>query len=127
MGDRLQVTAPTRVETGVVKVLSPGYISLLTTTTGESSFRTASWRAGIIYLMAINPRVSAVIPIGIGYPFDIDKAGRSSGSWLRATQMERAESSPGRGNSAVVFSLRAGCPDAEASRLLESYLCEHAN
>ena len=41
--------------------------------------------------------------------------------------MERAESSPGRGNSAVVFSLRAGCPDAEASRLLESYLCEHAN
>jgi small conductance mechanosensitive channel len=75
LGDRLQVMAPTGLETGVVESLTLGY-TLLKTDDHRRIVLPNSVMASqtTINLTGNDPRVISSIPIGIGYDADIDAA-----------------------------------------------------
>ena len=83
----------------------------------------------VVNMTTLDPRVMAVIPFGIGYSSDIDKA-RKILVQLASDhpKVERTESCPVTklGDSAVVLSLRAWCMDADAAKQLEFDLYEQA-
>jgi small conductance mechanosensitive channel len=75
LGDRLQVTAPTGLETGIVESLTLGYTLLLTDDNRRvviPNSLMASQTA--INLTANDPRVICSVLIGISHDSDIDKA-----------------------------------------------------
>ena len=77
LGDRLQVTAPTGLETGIVESLTLGY-TLLKTDDNRRVVVPNSLMASqtTINLTGNDPRVICSVPIGISYDSDIDKARR---------------------------------------------------
>jgi small-conductance mechanosensitive channel len=82
VGDRLQVTAPTGLETGVVESLDLGYTVLKT----DDNRRVVVPNSAIASQTTINltgedPRVFCSVPIGISCDSDIDKPARSCSNW----------------------------------------------
>ena len=77
LGDRLQETAPTGLETGTVESLTLGY-TLLKTDDNRRVVVPNSLMASqtTINLTGNDPRVICSVPIGISYDSDIDKARR---------------------------------------------------
>ncbi len=75
LGDLLQVTAPTGLETGIVESLTLGY-TLLKTDDNRRVVVPNSVMASqtTINLTGNDPRVICSVPIGISYDSDIDKA-----------------------------------------------------
>jgi len=75
LGDRLQVTAPTGLETGIVESLTLGY-TLLKTDDNRRVVVPNSLMASqtAINLTANDPRVICSVPVGFGSGLDIDKA-----------------------------------------------------
>ena len=75
LGDRLQVTAPTGLETGMVESLTLGY-TLLKTDDKRRVVVPNSVMASqtAINLTANDPRIIYPVPIGISYDSDFDKA-----------------------------------------------------
>lgn len=75
LGDRVQINAPTGVETGVVEDLSLGYTVLQTFDNRRiivSNSQIAN--ATMVNLTSGHPRVIAQVPFSIGYGADIDRA-----------------------------------------------------
>ncbi|MBE0619075.1 MAG: mechanosensitive ion channel family protein [Burkholderiales bacterium] len=130
VGDRLQVMAPTGVETGTVESLTLGYTILATFDNRRIVLPNSSVSNQVIVnLSAVDPKVMAVVPISIGYAADIDKA--------RAILLELASEHPDAsgpfscplvnlGSSSVDFSLRAWCADAVAAWHFKVDLLEKA-
>lgn len=130
LGDRLQVIAPTGLETGIVESLTLGY-TLLKTDDNRRVVVPNSVMASQtnINLTANDPRVICSVLIGISYDSDIDKA--------RAILFDLAGKHPKAkqvcgcpltqlNNSGVVLSLDAWCADALAAITFRCDLLEQA-
>ena len=130
LGDRLQVIAPTGLETGIVESLTLGY-TLLRTDDNRRMVVPNSLMASqtAINLTANDPRVICSVLIGISYDSDIDKA--------RAILLDLAGKHPKAkqvcgcpltqlGASGVVLSLDAWCADALTAITFRCDLLEQA-
>ncbi len=119
VGDRLQVNAPTGLETGVVESLNLGY-TLLKTDDNRRVVVPNSVMASqtTVNLTGDDPRLICSIPISISYGSDIDKA--------RAILLELARKHPKAakvlgcpvtqlGSSSLVLSLAVWCADSSAA------------
>lgn len=130
VGDRLQVLAPTGVETGVVESITLGYTVLQTLdnrrvvlANSQLSMQTT------VNLTSVDPRVMAQVAIGVGYAADLTRA--------RAILRQLAEAHPDAvevvdcpviqlGASSVTLNLRAWCHDPVAARRFEYAMYEGA-
>jgi small-conductance mechanosensitive channel len=130
LGDRLQVVAPTGLETGIVESLTLGY-TLLKTDDNRRVVVPNSVMASQtnINLTANDPRVVCSVLIGISYDSDIDKA--------RAILLDLAGKHPKAkqvcgcpltqlNNSGVVLSLDVWCADAVTAITFKCDLLEQA-
>jgi small-conductance mechanosensitive channel len=130
LGDRLQVIAPTGLETGIVESLTLGY-TLLKTDDNRRVVVPNSLMASqtAINLTANDPRVICSVLVGIKDDWDIDNA--------RAILLELAGKHPKAGsicgcpltqlsNAGVVLSLDFWCADALAAITLKGDLLEQA-
>ncbi|WP_223805314.1 mechanosensitive ion channel family protein [Tsuneonella flava] len=127
-GDRLQLTTPTGVETGIVEDLSLGYTVLRTFDNRRIVLSNGTIANQVmINLSSVDLRVMLSMTISIGYTSDIDKA--------RAIILELAQAHGdvqeivgcpviNLGASSVDLSLRAWCPDAATSKSVEYDLLE---
>lgn len=130
LGDRLQVTAPTGLETGVVESLTLGY-TLLKTDDNRRVVVPNSLMASqtAINLTENDPRIICSVPIGISYDSDIDKA---RGILLDlAGKHSKAKEVCGcpltqLGSSGVVLTLDVWCADALSAVALKYDLLEQA-
>jgi len=122
IGDRLQLTAPTGLETGTVESLSLGY-TLLRTDDNRRVVIPNSVMASqtTVNLTGVDRRAVCFVPIGISYDSDIDKA--------RAILLELAGKNPKAERvsgcpvtqlsaSSVVLTLEAWCADAPTAGAL---------
>jgi small-conductance mechanosensitive channel len=130
LGDRLQVTAPTGLETGTVEGLTLGY-TLLKTDDNRRVVVPNSVMANqtTINLTGDDPRVICSVPIGISYDSDIGKA--------RAILLELAGKHPKAeevcgcpltqlGNSGLVLTLDVWCANALTAAAFRCDLFEQA-
>lgn len=130
LGDRLQVIAPTGLETGFVENLTLGY-TLLRTDDNRRVVVPNSLMASqtTINLTGNDPRVVCSVAIGIGFDSDIDKA--------RGILLELANKHPKAGQvcacpvtqlgaSGVVLTLDLWCADALTAITLRCDLLEQA-
>ncbi len=130
LGDRLQVTAPTGLETGTVESLALGY-TLLKTDDNRRVVIPNSVMASqtTINMTRDDPRVICSVPIGISYDSDIDKS--------RAILVDLAGKHPKAREvcacpvtqlapSSVVLTLEVWCADALTAGTLKSDLLEQA-
>ncbi|KEP69297.1 mechanosensitive ion channel family protein [Thioclava sp. BHET1] len=116
LGDKLQISAPTGVETGIVEDVSLGYTVLKTYDNRRVIISNSSISSTtMVNLSARELRTMAIIPLSIGYDSDIDAA--------RALILEIAQGMAGieeivgcpvtnLGASSVDFSLRVWCADS---------------
>lgn len=127
-GDRLQLTAPTGLETGIVEELSLGYTVLRTFDNRRIVLSNGTIANQImINLSSVDLKVMLSMTLSIGYSSDIDKA--------RAIVLELAQAHEGitevvgcpvinLGASSVDLSLRAWCSDAATAKSVEFDLLE---
>lgn len=127
-GDRLQLTTPTGLETGIVEDLSLGYTVLRTFDNRRIVLSNGTIANQImINLTSVDIKVMISPTISIGYTSDIDQA--------RAIALELANAHPGvtevvgcpvvnLGASSVDLSLRVWCPDAASATATEHDLLE---
>jgi len=130
VGDQLQVSAPTGLETGVVERLTLGYTILRTFDNRRVVVpNTLMATQASVNLSSVDPRMAAVVPFTISYKTDIDRA--------RAILVELAAAHPQvreiigcpvteLGPSGVVLSLRAWCSSADATYQVRFDLLERA-
>lgn len=128
IGDRIQITAPTGLETGTVEDVTLGYTRLKTYDNRRIVLSNSLISNQImVNLTAVEPRVMALVPVSIGYGSDIDRA--------RAVVLELAEAHPLAeevvgcpvtmlNSSSVDFTLRVWCRDAGDAATLRTDLLE---
>ncbi|HEV2691737.1 MAG TPA: mechanosensitive ion channel family protein [Verrucomicrobiae bacterium] len=130
LGDRLQVSAPTGLETGTVEMLTLGY-TLLKTDDNRRVVVPNSLMASQtnINLTANDPRVICSVLIGISYDSDIDKARAIlldlTGKHPKAKQVCGCPLTQW-GSSGVVLSLDVWCADALTAIAFRYDLLEQA-
>ena len=130
LGDRIEVLAPSGVETGIVENLTLGY-TLLRTDDNRRVVVPNSLMASqtSINLTGDDPRIICSVPITIGHGADIDKA--RSILLALAGKHPQAESVCGCpvtqvGSSGMVLTLEVWCADALAGPALRCDLLEQA-
>ena len=128
LGDRIQINAPTGLETGVVEDVSLGYTILQTFDNRRVIIsNSVISNTVMVNLTAVHPRVMAIVPFSIGYDADIDKA--------RTLALELAEAHPQveevagcpvvlLGPSSVDLTLRVWCPDPVIGAVVKYDLTE---
>jgi small-conductance mechanosensitive channel len=130
VGDRLQVTAPTGLETGFVESLNLGYTVLKT----DDNRRVVVPNSAIASQTTVNlsgedPRAICSVPIAIRYDADVNAA--------RAMLLELARQHPKVkevcgcpvtqwASTGIVLTLTAWCPDSGAAADLKNDLLEQA-
>jgi small-conductance mechanosensitive channel len=130
LGDRLQVPAPTGLETGTVETLTLGY-TLLKTDDNRRVVVPNSVMASqtTINLTGNDPRIICSVPIGIGHESNIDKARAIlldlAGQHSKAMQICGCPLTQ-LGNSGVVLTLDVWCADALAATAFRCDLLEQA-
>ena len=130
LGDRLQVIAPTGLETGTVENLTLGY-TLLKTDDNRRVVVPNSLMASqtAINLTTNDPRVVCSVPISISYDADIDKARAIlldlGGKHPKATQVCGCPLTQ-LGLGGVVLTLDVWCADALTAITLKCDLLEQA-
>lgn len=130
VGDQLQVTAPTGVESGTVESLSLGYTIMRT----YDNRRIVLPNSGIanqvtVNLSSIDPKIMVIVPVGIAYGADIDRA-REVLLGLARAHSEAMEPVSclvvNLGAYSVDLSLRAWCADAAVAARIKAELLEAA-
>lgn len=128
VGDRLEVNALLGKETGTVESITLGYTILKTFDNRRVVIPNSLMSNQVtINLTRLSPRVMTVIPVGIGYEADIDKA--------REILLDLAKKHPlvqevvncpivQLGNSSVNLSLRAWCANPIDAKQVEYDLYE---
>lgn len=128
IGDRIQITAPTGLETGTVEDVTLGYTRLKTYDNRRIVLSNGMISNQImVNLTAVETRVMALVPVSIGYDSDIDRA--------RAVVLELAQAHPLAeevvgcpvtmlNTSSVDFTLRVWCKDAGDAATLRYDLLE---
>ncbi len=128
VGDRIQVTAASGLETGVVESLTLGYTVLQTFDNRRIVVPNSAMASQVmVNLTSKDPRVMASIPVNIGYDSDVDRA-RSILLGL-ASKHPAAETVVGcpvieLGDSSVVLNLRAWCADPVKAKQFEYEILE---
>jgi len=128
LGDRLQVVAPTGVETGIVENLTLGY-TLLKTDDNRRVVVPNSLMASqtTINLTGNDPRVICAVPITISYGADIDKArGIILALAGKHPQAEKVSGCPltSLGAAGMVLTVDVWCADAFTAIALRCDLLE---
>jgi small-conductance mechanosensitive channel len=130
VGDRVQVNAPTGLETGVVEVVTLGYTMLRTGDNRRIVVPNSVMASQVtVNLTSVDPRILVTVPIRVGYSADLDKA--------REILLQLAKEHPhvvevvgcpltALGESSVTLSLQAWCADAGLMGQVESDLLEQA-
>jgi small-conductance mechanosensitive channel len=128
VGDRLQVTAPTGLETGVVESLNLGYTVLKTDDNRQVVLPNSIMASQTtINLTREDSLVSCSIPIGISYDSDIDKVRTillELASQHRKAQKTESCHVTKLGPSSVILTLEVWCADGQAARALRFDLLE---
>ena len=126
--DVVQVTAASGLETGTIESLTLGYTILKTFDNRRIVVPNSVMATQVtVNLTSRDPRVMLMLPLGVGYGSDLDKA--------RAIVVEAARSQPDvqevvdcpvtqLGASAVTLTLRAWCADATTARRAQFDLIE---
>ena len=128
VGDRVQVNAPTGLETGIVEVITLGYTLLRTADNRRIVVPNSAMANQItVNLTSVDPRIMVSVPMNIGYAADLEKA-RAILVQL-ATEHSDVQEVVGcpltsLGDSSVTLTLRAWCADAEVIKRVESDLFE---
>lgn len=128
LGDRLQVSAPTGLETGTVESLGLGYTVLKTDDNRRIVLPNSLMSSQTtVNLTTANTHVLTTVPMGIAYDSDIDKA-RSILLDL-ARQHPKAKEVNGCsvtqvGPAGIILALSAWCPDVTASGDFKSDILE---
>ncbi len=128
VGDRLQVNGPSGLETGIVENVMLAYTTL-TTYDNRRIVVPNSMMANqiMVNLTGDDPKVMAIVPIGIAYTSDIEKA-RSTIIELARSHLLVLEvvSCPvvELGASSVLLSLRAWCANPGDAKIVEYDLYE---
>lgn len=128
VGDKVQVTAPTGLETGTVESISLGY-TILQTADNRRIVLSNSTIANqtTVNLTGTDPRVMAEVPVSLSYRADVDKA--------RALLLELANKHPNAQEvvncpvvalepSSLDLCLRVWCADTDAATALTQDLLE---
>jgi len=115
LGDRIQINAPTGLETGVVEDVSLGYTVLQTFDNRRVIIsNSVISNTVMVNLTAVHPRVMAIIPFSISYDANIDQA-RAIALELAVAHadVEEVVGCPVvlLNTSSVDLSLRVWCPD----------------
>lgn len=127
-GDRLQITAPGGVETGVVEDVTLGY-TVIATYDNRRVVMANSQIADttMINLSSVSARTMAIIPFSIGYDADLDAARAAAISLATAhDKVEEVVSCPlvNLGASSLDLSLRVWCADAGTAAGVHNDLLE---
>ena len=116
VGDQVQISAPTGLEVGVVESLTLGYTVLRTYDNRRVVVPNSTMASQVtINLTTKDSRVIAVVPIGIGYNSDLNKARKILVEIAQAhPKVQEVADCPVTqlGNSNVVLSLRVWCEDS---------------
>jgi len=130
VGDRVQVTAPTGLETGVVEVITLGYTILRTGDNRRIVVPNSAMANQVtVNLTSVDPRIMVAVPIRVGYTADLEKA--------RKILVQLAQQHPhirevagcpltALGESSVTLTLQAWCADAGVAKQVEFDLLEQA-
>lgn len=128
LGDRLQVTAPSGLETGAVESVSLGYTVLRTWDNRRVVLPNAVIaQATTINLTMVDPRVMALVPFSIGYGADIGRARRIAVELAAGHRgVTEVVSCPvvALSASSVDLMLRAWCADAGVAAEVKADLLE---
>lgn len=128
LGDRIQINAPTGLETGIVEDVSLGYTVLQTFDNRRVIIsNSVISNTVMVNLTAVHPRVMAIVPFSISYDADIDRA--------RAVVLELAEAHVDieeivgcpvllLNTSSVDLSLRVWCADPAIAATVKYDLTE---
>ena len=130
VGDRVQVTAPTGLETGLVEIITLGY-TILRTGDNRRIVVPNSLMANqvTVNLTSMDRRIMVSVPIRIAYAADLEKA--------REILVQLAKQHPNvkevvgcpltmLGDSSVTLTLQAWCADAGVIKQVEFDLIEQA-
>jgi small-conductance mechanosensitive channel len=130
VGDRVQVTAPTGLETGVVEVITLGYTILRTGDNRRIVVPNSAMANQVtVNLTSVDPRIMIAVPVRVGYAADLEKARKS---FLQLAQqhpdVREVVGCPltALGESSVTLTLQAWCADAGVAKQVEFDLFERA-
>lgn len=116
VGDRVQLTAPTGVETGIVESLTLGYTILVTFDNRRIVVPNAFVANQVtINLTSVDARSLAIVAIGISYESDIERARQAFVELAAAHEnVEEVMNCPltALGASSITLTLRAHCANA---------------
>jgi small conductance mechanosensitive channel len=130
VGDRIQVMAPTGVETGIVETVTLGYTVLQTLDNRRVVLpNSLASSQTTVNLTSVDARIMAAVPIGIAYNADIDRAREILLAIARAhSEAVETIGCPviQLGASSVTLSIRAWCRDVLAARSFEWDVYEQA-
>ncbi len=130
VGDRVQVSAPTGLEIGVVENITLGYTTLKTYDNRRVVVPNSAMASQVtVNLTTKDPRVMAVVPISIGYNADINKARKILIDLAKVhPNVQEVADCPVTqlGNSSVILSLRAWCQDSMAALQVQYDIYEQA-
>lgn len=128
LGDRLQVTAPTGLESGIVESLSLGYTTVRTDDNRRIVIPNSVMASQTSIRVSGEPRpVDCVVTVQIGYSADIDRA-RDLLTKLAAQNPKTLEvrscAVSGLTESSVAMTLTVACADASTAVSLKGELLE---
>jgi small conductance mechanosensitive channel len=130
VGDQVHVSAPTGLEIGVVESITLGYTTLKTYDNRRVVVPNSAMASQVtINLTTKDPRVMVIVPIGIGYDADIDKARQILVDLAKAhPKVQEVTDCPVTqlGNSSVILSLQAWCEDSVAALRVQYDIYEQA-
>ena len=130
VGDRVQVTAPTGLETGIVEAITLGYTMLRTGDNRRIVVPNSVMANQVtVNLTSVDPRIVVAVPIRVGYAADLKKA--------REILVQLAQQHPHvrevagcpltvLGESSVTLTLQVWCADAGVAKQVECDLFEQA-
>ncbi len=130
VGDQVQISAPNGPEVGVVESLTLGYTVLKTYDNRRIVVPNSTMASQVTTnLTTKDPRVMAVVPIGIGYNADLRKARQILVDLAKThPKVQEVADCPVTqlGNSSVVLSLRVWCEDSMAALKVQYDIYEQA-
>jgi small-conductance mechanosensitive channel len=130
VGDRVQVNAPTGLETGVVEIITLGYTMLRTGDNRRIVVPNSLMATQVtVNLTSVDPRILVAIPLRVGYGADLEKARKILLELAKAhADVKEIAGCPltALGDSSVTLTLQVWCAEAGVMGRVECELLEQA-